>query len=246
MPADPIHPDQLHGPARFRVDLVAYLDSLPIGELAELLGELPRSRQEPLGLGVLMVALNGRLPDGYKLLPPAGHPAPGEGRRRSLRELVADRRAARTSRHAGPPWPGLAEWLADRQRQADQHAERALTSAVAERRVAETLRTWPTDPDPTAGRQEHGDPPAGPVDRERDRQDQKRGREPEDDFGDSWHTYRERADRIRQTYGWTAPEPPPRAEPWLPLGHNDDQEYDQPDRSRRWQGEERDHDREDR
>jgi hypothetical protein len=42
------------------------------------------------------------------------------------------------------------------------------------------------------------------------------------------------------------PEPPPRAEPWLPLGV-DDQEPDQPpDRSRRWQGEERDHDREDR
>ena len=49
MPADPIHPDQLDGQVRFRADLVAYLDSLPIGELAELLGELPRSRQEPLG-----------------------------------------------------------------------------------------------------------------------------------------------------------------------------------------------------
>jgi hypothetical protein len=35
MPADPIHPDQLHGDQRFRADLVAYLDSLPIGELAE-------------------------------------------------------------------------------------------------------------------------------------------------------------------------------------------------------------------
>jgi hypothetical protein len=45
MPADPTHPNQLHGEARFRADLVAYLDSLPIGELAEL------------------------LPDGYKLLP---------------------------------------------------------------------------------------------------------------------------------------------------------------------------------
>jgi hypothetical protein len=41
-----------------------------------------------------MVALNERLPDAYKLLPPAGHPGPGEGRRRSLREVVADRRAA--------------------------------------------------------------------------------------------------------------------------------------------------------
>ena len=74
MPADPIHPDQLDGEQRFHADLVAYLDSLPVGKLAELLGELPRSRQEPLGLGVLMVALNERLPDVYKLLPPAGHP----------------------------------------------------------------------------------------------------------------------------------------------------------------------------
>ena len=63
MPADPIHPDQLDGQARFRADLVAYLDSLPISELASCWGELPRSRQEPLGLGVLMVALNERLPD---------------------------------------------------------------------------------------------------------------------------------------------------------------------------------------
>jgi hypothetical protein len=51
MPADPIHPDEFDGAARFRGDLAAYLDSLPVGELAELLGELPRSRQQPLGLG---------------------------------------------------------------------------------------------------------------------------------------------------------------------------------------------------
>jgi hypothetical protein len=44
MPADPIHPDQLHGQQRFRADLVAYLDSLLLGELAELLGDLPSSR----------------------------------------------------------------------------------------------------------------------------------------------------------------------------------------------------------
>jgi len=30
---------------------VAYLDSLPVGKLAEMLGELPRSRQELLGAG---------------------------------------------------------------------------------------------------------------------------------------------------------------------------------------------------
>jgi hypothetical protein len=64
MLADPVHPDQLDGEARFRADLVAYLDSLPVGELAELLGELPRSRQEPLGLGVLMIALSRGTPAG--------------------------------------------------------------------------------------------------------------------------------------------------------------------------------------
>jgi hypothetical protein len=51
MPADPIHPDQLDGERRFRADLLAYLDSLPIGELAELLADLSRSCQEPLGWG---------------------------------------------------------------------------------------------------------------------------------------------------------------------------------------------------
>jgi hypothetical protein len=49
MPDDPIHPDQLAGEQRFRADLVAYLDSLPVGELAERLGELPSRRQQPLG-----------------------------------------------------------------------------------------------------------------------------------------------------------------------------------------------------
>jgi hypothetical protein len=70
----------------------------------------------------------------------------------------------------------------------------------------------------------------------------------EDDFGDSWRTYREHADHIRQTYGWTVPEPPPRAENWLPPGRDDVQEHDEPpeDRSRRWLGEERDNEREDR
>jgi hypothetical protein len=76
MPADPIHPDRLGGAARFRTDLAAYLDSLPVGELAEL----PSSYQEPLQLSVLMMALNERLPDAYKLLLPAGHPRRGEGR----------------------------------------------------------------------------------------------------------------------------------------------------------------------
>jgi hypothetical protein len=213
MPADPTQPD---GEARFRADLVAYLDSLSVHELGELLGELPSSRQEPLQLGVLMVALNERLPDAYKLLPPAGQHGPGEGRRRSLREVVTDRRAARAAQHTLPPPPGPAERLADRQRQAERHTDRARAGAVAERRAAEALRARVGDPDPAASRQEPDDPPA---ERERDR-------EPEDDFSDSWRTYRERADRIRQAYGWRVPEPPPRAEPWLPLGRDDDQERD--------------------
>jgi hypothetical protein len=79
MPDDPIHPDQLGGEQRFRADLLAYLDSLPVNELVELLGDLPRSRQQPLGFAVLMIALNERLPDAYKLLPPAGDPRPGRG-----------------------------------------------------------------------------------------------------------------------------------------------------------------------
>jgi hypothetical protein len=51
MPADPSHPDQFDGEQRFRADLVAYLDSLPVGELAELLGELPSRRQQSLLTG---------------------------------------------------------------------------------------------------------------------------------------------------------------------------------------------------
>jgi hypothetical protein len=49
MPDDPIHSDQLDGEQRFRADLVAYLDSLPISELAELLGELPAEASSRLG-----------------------------------------------------------------------------------------------------------------------------------------------------------------------------------------------------
>jgi hypothetical protein len=126
--------------------LLAYLDDLPVGQLAELPGELPSSRQQPLGLGVLLVALNERLPDAYKLLLPAGQPGPGEGRRRSLHQVVADRRAARASRHPDAPASGLAEWLVDRQQQADLHADRARRGAVAERRVAEAPRAQATDP----------------------------------------------------------------------------------------------------
>jgi hypothetical protein len=102
MPADPLNPGEV-GPeprpeGQFRADLVRYLDALPTSELGSLLSELPRTRP-----GVLMVELNERLPDAGKLLPPAGTPGPGEGRRRSLREWAADRRAARNQPAAEPP-----------------------------------------------------------------------------------------------------------------------------------------------
>jgi hypothetical protein len=172
MPDNPLHPDQLGGERRFRTDLVAYLDSLSALELAELLGELPSSRQEPLRLGVVMVALNERLPDAYKLLPPAGQPGPHEGRRRSLREPVADRCAARAAHRIGPPPLGLAEWQADRQRQAEQHADRRHAGAVAERRVAEALRAGASDPNPAAGHQERSEPPGRQrEERDSDRED---------------------------------------------------------------------------
>jgi hypothetical protein len=179
MTADPIHPDQLGGAARFRADLVAYLDSLPVDQLADLLSKLP-NRQQPLGLGVLMVALNERLPDAYKLRPPAGQPGRARGG------------AARCG-----SWSPTARSPAPRQ-------------------------------------------PSGIVTGRPGARPRARGR-----LRDSWRAYRERAEHIRQTYGWPVPQPPPRAEPWLPLGRYDDQEHDQPPyRSWRWLGEERD--REDR
>src|SRR6266508_2022695 len=102
MPTDPFYPGERIGPeppeGQFRADLVRYLDALPVSELGSLLSELPRTRP-----GVLMIELNQRLPDSDKLLPPAGTPGPGEGRRRSLREWAADRRAARNHLQAGPP-----------------------------------------------------------------------------------------------------------------------------------------------
>jgi hypothetical protein len=135
-----------------------------------------------------MVALNERLPDAYKLLPSAGQPGPHKGRRRALREVVADR-----------------------QRQAEQHADQARAGAVAERRVAETLRARATDGDPAADHQEHGDQEHHELpDWSRGWEGEERDSEREDDFGDSWRTYRERADHIRQTYGWTMPQPPRR------------------------------------
>ncbi|SRR6266536_1372104 len=102
MPADPLYLGEV-GPeprpeGRFRADLVRYLDALPTSELGSLLNDLPRTRP-----GVLMVELNQRLPDAGKLLLLAGTPGPGEGRRRSLREWAADRRAARNQQSTVEP-----------------------------------------------------------------------------------------------------------------------------------------------
>jgi hypothetical protein len=101
MPADRLYPGEVDPEPRpegqFRADLVRYLDSLPTWELGSLLSKLPRTRP-----GVLMIELNERLPDSGKLLPFAGTPGPGEGRRRSLRESAADRRAPCNQPTAGP------------------------------------------------------------------------------------------------------------------------------------------------
>jgi hypothetical protein len=51
MPADPTHPDQLDGEQRYRADLAAYLDSLPVGGLAELLGPRPAAGRPPEACG---------------------------------------------------------------------------------------------------------------------------------------------------------------------------------------------------
>jgi hypothetical protein len=100
MTADPIHPDQLHGQARFRADLVAYLDSLSVGELAELLGELPRSSRWGWGAHVRAErAATRRLP------------------------AVAARRPSRP-RHADARASRLAGWLADRQGPGELPADR--------------------------------------------------------------------------------------------------------------------------
>jgi hypothetical protein len=101
MPADPTRPEPLSGEQRFRADLVAYLDSLPVGELAGLLGELPVMTRI-----TLMHELSDRGPAWARLpvtWPP--HPDAHLMQRRSLREVLTDPRAARANRRTGPPAP---------------------------------------------------------------------------------------------------------------------------------------------
>jgi hypothetical protein len=92
MPDRPILPEPTsdQGAARFRADLVAYMDSLFLGELADLLGELPKPTRV-----ALMYELSERGPAWAKL--PQDWP---QLLRRSLREQLADRRASRR-----PPSP---------------------------------------------------------------------------------------------------------------------------------------------
>jgi hypothetical protein len=137
---------------------------------------------------------------------------PGEG---APLAAGAGRRPARRprSRHAGPPFSGLAEWLANRQRQAEQLAKRGRggmrwLSGGWRRRWAPG-RPTPTRPPATKTRRPRA--PAA-ADSSRGWEGEERDRKPEEDFGESWHTYRERTDHIRQTYGCTVPEPPPRVE----------------------------------
>jgi hypothetical protein len=103
MAADLIHPDDRPDPAaRFRADLAAYLRGRSGPELADLLDGLP----DPVKVD-LIAALAARGP-AYARLPDTwpGHPDAECMRRRSLREVVADRPPAppaAPARHPAPP-----------------------------------------------------------------------------------------------------------------------------------------------
>jgi hypothetical protein len=133
MAADLVHPDDRPDPtARFRADLAGYLRGRPGPELADLLAGLP----DPVTVD-LLAALAARgpahagLPDTW----PA-HPDDEFMRRRSLREVLADRRAARAARRAEPP-PGamMADWLRTR-----PQVTPPTNDPVVERRLGEALR----------------------------------------------------------------------------------------------------------
>jgi hypothetical protein len=99
MAANLVHPDGRPDPtARFRADLAGSLRHLSGRELADLLDGLP----DPVKVD-LLAALAARGP-AYARLPETypGHPDAEIMRRRSLREVVSDRRAARTARRTGP------------------------------------------------------------------------------------------------------------------------------------------------
>jgi Epoxide hydrolase N terminus len=95
---------------------VAYLDSLPVGELASLLGELPSGRHQPFGLGVLMIALNEESQAG-------GNTDDGSCRQSDPREPGSPPRAARG--RGGLRRVGSPDRLA-RRRVAPRRARRAV------------------------------------------------------------------------------------------------------------------------
>jgi hypothetical protein len=133
MAADLTYPDDRPDPAaRFRSDLAGYLRGLSGPELADLLTGLP----DPVKVDLIAELAEcgpayARLPDTW----PA-HPDSELLRRRSLREVVADRRAARAARWTGPP-PGAT--LADRLTNRPQVTKPTRHPAV-ERRLGEALQ----------------------------------------------------------------------------------------------------------
>jgi hypothetical protein len=133
MPAAPLPPaDRPDAAERFRADLAGYLCERTGPELATLLDRLPDQVKADL-----ITELAGRGP-AWLRLPPTwpGHPHADLYRRRSLREVVADRRASRAARRAGPP-PGstLQDWL-----QAHPTVTAPAKDPGRERRLGEALR----------------------------------------------------------------------------------------------------------
>jgi hypothetical protein len=133
MADDLVSPDDRPDPAaRFRADLAGYLRGLSGPELADLLDGLPDPVKVDL-IGELAARgpAHARLPATWP-----GHPDTELLRRRSLREVVADRRAARAARRTGPP-PGttLADWAANR-----SLAIRPAKDSAVGRRLGEALR----------------------------------------------------------------------------------------------------------
>jgi hypothetical protein len=133
MADDLVHPDDRPDPAaRFRADLAGYLRGLSGPELADLLAGLP----DPVKIDLIgELAARGpahaRLPDTWP-----GHPDAEFMRRRSLREVVSDRRAARAARRADlPPGATLADWAANR-----PLITRPTEDPAVERRLGAALR----------------------------------------------------------------------------------------------------------
>ena len=101
MPDSRTQPEHQSGEQRFRADLVTYLDSLPVGELAGLLCELPVMTRV-----TLVHELSDRGPSWARLpVTWPQHPDVHLMLRRSLREVLVDRHAARTTRRHRRPIP---------------------------------------------------------------------------------------------------------------------------------------------